>query len=63
MNIDEMKAKLDVDKDGKVTVEDAKALLDAELAGKSPKAAFGAGFICGAVAGAAGGFIIGRASK
>ena len=59
MNTDEIKAKLDVDKNGKVTVEDAAALINRELASKKPSAIAGVSFIGGLVVG----FFAGRASK
>jgi hypothetical protein len=51
--------KLDFNNDGKVTIDDARELLERELATRSPKtvaiASFGAGAFLG--------FVVGRASK
>lgn len=51
--------KLDVNGDGKVTIDDARVLFERELAARSPKtvaiASFGAGAFLG--------FVVGRASK
>jgi hypothetical protein len=57
--IEQQLKKLDVNGDGKVDVQDAKALLERELAKRSPTVVASASFIGGLVIG----FAAGRASK
>ena len=56
---EKMIEQLDVDKNNRVNLDDAKALLEREIAKRSPKVVATTSFAAGAVLG----FMVGRASK